>query len=108
MKIFEYYYMCADTCGNTWQDEKEPVRHLLADDLRKVWEHFKQPRVTGYTCKDGKSVMHIRTPKGQGYGIWEDNPDFNFENELNADNLSGFEAGAFHSLVVSELKPETI
>ena len=108
MKTFRVSYECADTCGNTWVDDKDPVKYLQADNISKVWEHFKKPRITKYETKGGKCVMFIRTPKGKGYGIWEDNPEFDFEKELNANNLVAIETGGFRSMIVSEVATETI
>lgn len=108
MKTFRVSYECADTCGNTWTEDKDPVQYIQAENLAKVWEHFNKPRITKYATRDGGWMSFIRTPKGQGYGIWEDNPNFDFEKELNADNLTAIETGGFHSLIIREVKTQTI
>ena len=108
MKLFVVSYQHGDTCGNTWSEDKDPVLHFQADNISKVWGHLNKPKVTQYTTKNNKYVSFVRTPKGRGYGIWEDNPDFAFDRELASNNISSFETGGFFSTIVSEIKFEVL
>jgi len=108
MKLFVVSYEHGDTCGNTWAESKDPVLYFRAANIKRVWERLGKPRVTQYTMKNGKEVSFLRTPKGKGYGQWEDNPDFDFQRELTVDNLKTIETGGFFSTIVRELKFETI
>lgn len=76
--IFKVQKTGADTCGNTWT-EGEP-RYLEAATIEAVWKRLGRPRVTGYRIGK-KHVASIRTPVGKGYGIWEENPAFDWERD---------------------------
>jgi hypothetical protein len=99
MKLFEIYYTNADTCGNTW-DSDNPSEYVMEKSLKDVWSKLKKPRVATYFIGD-KSIFIMRTPKGQGYGIWEPNPEFDWERDMNV--ATGFETGGFSSMGVEEL-----
>lgn len=46
-------------------------------------------------------VACFRTPKGRGYGIWEDNPDFNFNRDIK--DIIAFESGGFETIICTQL-----
>lgn len=99
MKLFKIYYTNSDTCGNTW-DSEEPEEYVMEPTLKDVWIKLKKPRVTTYWVKDVETFFK-RTPKGMGFGIWEKNPFFDWERDI--DLATGFSTGGFSSLVVKEL-----
>lgn len=59
-------------CGNTWASA-EPA-YVEADNISIVIKKLNL-NVSAYR-KNGKLISNMRTPKGQGYGTWEINPDF--------------------------------
>jgi hypothetical protein len=66
--------------GTFGEPEVEGESYLEADSLVTVWTRFKKPCVTDYRLR-GKWVFRSRTPKGKGFGIWEDNPAFDWERD---------------------------
>jgi hypothetical protein len=99
MKLFRIYYTNSDTCGNTWASD-DPDQFVMAESLKKVWESLKKPRVTSYTI-GSQEISFMRTPKGQGYGIWEENPEFTWIEDI--DVASGFSSGGFGGTHVEEI-----
>ena len=97
--LFSISHMCADTCGNEWKSDK-PTEYMEAASVRELWEHLGSPTITDYWTDD-KSVSYWRTPEGQGYGIWEENPEFNFEEVM--EDAKAFKFGAFCSTIVSKV-----
>ena len=107
MKTFVITHEHGDTCGNTWVEDKDPIRYLCAFSMRKVWEHLGKPIVTEYGL-GSKIVNMSRTPKGKGYGIWEKNPNFNWERDLDANHITYFRSGGFYSTIVREIFTENV
>ena len=86
MKYFMVYYTKSDMCGNTWASDA-PNKYYAAKSISDV---IKQENIIVHTyqLRVGKSVINkFRTPKGQGFGIWEDNPNFLLEENLKIDNI---------------------
>ena len=97
--IFKIEQTAGDTCGNEWiEGESE---YLEGKSISHAWEKLGKPRVTKYHI-NGRDVDCIRTPKGQGYGIWEDNPNFNWNRDKNKATL--FETGGFAGIRVEPIK----
>lgn len=69
------------TGGGTFGDpEIEGEDYLRASSLVNVWGQLGKPHVTNYLLR-GKWIFISRTPKGEGYGIWEDNPAFDWKRD---------------------------
>ena len=100
MSIYKVIHTSSDTCGNTWSDDKD-TQYWRADSLEHAWMRLGSPKVTTYFI-DGKAVDRARTPKGKGYGIWETNPDFNWERD--AKKATSFTVAGFTGLRVSKLQ----
>ena len=77
--IFAVQKTEADTCGNEWNVGE--IEHYEAKSLKQMWQKLKKPVVSKYVTPE-KSISRFRTPKGKGYGQWEKNPDFNWENDI--------------------------
>lgn len=97
--IFKIEHTSGDTCGNEWV-EGEP-EYLEAKSLEDAWKKLKSPAVCYYRLNN-EWIFFSRTPKGQGNGIWEDNPDFNWDRDKK--KATGFKAGAFKSIQVTLIK----
>ena len=96
--IFKVDYIGADTCGNSWIED--PTDYVEADGIDDVWQRMGCPRVTAYYVHDFR-VPKSRTPRGQGYGNWEENPDFNWLVDM-------YRAQAFEAYGRSHIRVETI
>ena len=100
--IFKVDYNCADMCGNTWTES--PPDYVEADSLDTVWQRMGSPRVTACVV-GGIRVPKSRTPPGRGYGIWEDNPDFNWEVDMY--RAESFEAYGRNHICVETVNPKS-
>ena len=96
--IFKVDYVGADMCGNTWAEG--PSDYVRAADIVDLWWRLSSPRVTSYDV-NGVRVPKSRTPRGQGYGNWEENPDFNWLVDM-------YRAQAFEAYGRSHIRVETI
>lgn len=100
--IFKVDYICTDMCGNWWTED--PPDYVAATDIVTLWRQLHRPRVTAYTI-DGDRVARSRTPAGQGYGTWEDNPDFNWL--VDRHDAEAFEALGRHRIRVETINPKS-
>jgi len=97
--IFRIDYTRGDTCGNEWA-EGEP-EYLEENSLEEAWKKLKKPAVSGYWIEK-KYIFFSRTPNGEGYGIWEDNPEFNFKKDIKI--ATGFKSGGFVGIKVQSIR----
>jgi hypothetical protein len=84
-KYFKINYILSDTCGNVWKDETRETEYFCANNIKELWNKLDNPTVSGFHI-NGKWVYRSQTPKGKGYGIWESNPEFNFDRDALAVN----------------------
>ncbi|MDX1472146.1 MAG: hypothetical protein R3213_11670 [Flavobacteriaceae bacterium] len=96
--IFVVSRYSADTCGNY---SSEGVEYLESNSLVDLWTKIGKPNVCGYEINK-KWIRSSRTPEGKGYGIWESNPNFDWERDLY--QATAFEVGGFSGYVVREIK----
>jgi hypothetical protein len=89
--FFKKLKISSDTCGNS-QSDGEP-EYYQAESLRKLWDFLGQPKIFGYTLPNRKTINKSRTPKGQGYGTWELNP--NYDQEYGLDNAIALDGAVF-------------
>ena len=90
----------SDTCGNEWS-AGEP-EYIESDTLKDAWIKLNNPRISCYWLdgeKDG--IPRYRTPEGKGYGQWEENPEFDFERDI--DNVSSFDCIGFSGIKVRKI-----
>ena len=87
MKYFMVYYTKSDMCGNTWASDA-PNKYYAAKSISDVIKQ-ENIRVVTYQLRVGKYpvINKSRTPKGKGFGQWEDNPNFLLEENLEIDNI---------------------
>lgn len=99
--FFKKLKISSDTCGNSWSNG-EP-EYYQAESLRKLWNFFGQPKFFGYTLPNGKTINKSRTPKGQGYGTWEPNPDY--DPEYGLDHAVVLDGAVFpNGSIISEIQ----
>lgn len=106
MKYFRLHYSRGDTCGNEWTESSDPVKYYSTNSIKDVIDKLKITHISAYTLKNKQVVDRFRTPKGQGYGIWEENPNFNFERDL--PDIVGVEFGGFRATHITEITIEPI
>lgn len=64
---------------------------------------MKSPKVHTYWI--GEKVFDFsRTPAGRGFGIWEDNPGFNWKCDMPKVTAFAFCGGGFGSVYVSPIR----
>lgn len=99
--IFKVTIIKGDTCGNTWVDD-EPT-YLEANDVVDAWKKLGKQQVCSYSI--GKKYIDFsRTPKGKGFGIWENNPEFNWEHDMNKATSFSCVGGGFGHIDVVPIK----
>jgi len=99
--IFRVDHTNADTCGNEWVAGE--TEYIEAATSRDAWIKLGSPSVSRYWLDGGnrEGISRIRTPNGEGYGQWEDNPEFDFERDI--DGVTSFKSGAFVGLNVYKI-----
>jgi hypothetical protein len=104
--IFKVDYIGADMCGNTWAEG--PPDYVEANDIESLWQRMGCPRVTEYVVNDFR-VPKSRTPRGKGYGIWEENPDFNWLVDMyRADSFEAYGRSHIRVEIINPKSPEEI
>jgi hypothetical protein len=112
MKCFKIDYNLSDACGNTWVDKNILSKYYQAKSIKDVWVKLGRPTIAGYWYnrnyweKYDNCINRYRTPEGKGYGIWEENPKFKFEEDM--DKINGFYCGGFSGMQVREIEVEKL
>ena len=106
MKYFVVRYFKADTCGNSWNDDSKCIKYYAAKSIMDVIQK-EQINVCSYTLNKTNKygaptvIDQFRTPAGKGYGLWENNPEFDFEKDFS--NIIAVSGGGFKETHISEI-----
>jgi hypothetical protein len=83
------------------------TKFFQAESLTEVWEHYGSIIPHTYVL-NGKIITAHRTLNGKGYGHWEANPYFHWEQDMELATSASFPLIGFCDVTISQLEVTTL